>query len=77
MNPDPKLLLNVPEDLEGKLDVMLLTAVTVFHSIALDSYESGLTCPRILYDLGKARGGEVIEFDYRLGDRPGFKYRVL
>lgn len=70
-------LLNVSEDVDGELDLMLLTAVTVFDSIALDDNESGLTCPRILYDVGKTHGGEVIEFEYHLGDKPGFKYRSL
>ena len=54
-----------------------MTAITVFDSIALDDYESGLTCPRILYDVGKTHGGKVIEFEYQLGDKPGFKYRSL
>jgi hypothetical protein len=70
----PKLRLNVPDDLQGEYDLMLLTAVTVFDSIALDDYESGLTCPRILFDAGKMRRGKFIEFEYHLGDRPGFKY---
>ena len=56
---------------------MLLTAITVFDSIALDDYESGLTCPRILYDVGKIHRRKVIEFEYHLGDKPGFKYRSL
>ncbi len=76
-SPALKLLLNVPEDLDGEFDLMLLTAVTVFDSIALDDYESGLTCPRILYDAGKTHGGKVIEFEYQLGDKPGFKCRSL
>ena len=73
----PPTLLKVSEDVDGEFNLMLLTAITVFDSIALDDYESGLTCPRILYDVGKVRGGEVIEFEYRLGDEPGFKYRSL
>jgi hypothetical protein len=72
----PKLL-NVSEDVDGEFDLMLLTAVTIFDSIALDDYESGLTCPRILNDVGKVRGGRGVEFEYHLGDRPGFKYRSL
>lgn len=71
----PKLLLNVPGDLDGELDLMLSTAVTVFDTIALDDYESGLTCPRILFDAGRRHGGRVIEFEYQPGDRPAFKYR--
>lgn len=72
-----KPLLNVPRDLDGEFGLMLSTAITVYDSVALDEYESGLTCPRILYDVGKVRGGKAIEFEYRLGDRPGFKYRSL
>ena len=72
-----KVRVEVPAELDGEFDVMLLTGITVFESIALDEGESGLTCPRILFDLGRARGGEVLEFEYRLGDTPGFRYRSL
>ncbi|HYG10927.1 MAG TPA: hypothetical protein VD835_13345 [Pyrinomonadaceae bacterium] len=71
----PKPILNVPEDLNGEFDVMLLTSITVFNSITLDECESGLTCPRILYDMGKLYRGKGIEFEYYFGDEPGFKYR--
>ena len=70
-------LLHVPENLDGEYDLMLLTAITVFGSIALDEHESGLTSPRILFDAGKMRGGEAMEFEYHLGDEPGFRYRSL
>ncbi len=69
-----KLLLDVPDDLDGEFNLILLTSINIFDSIALDDYESGLTCPRILYDAGKTHSGKVIEFEYHLGDRPGFKY---
>ena len=72
----PKLL-NVSEDMDGEFYLMLSTAITVFDSIALDDNESGLTCPRILYEVGKTHGGKVIEFEYHLGDKPGFTYRSL
>jgi hypothetical protein len=74
----PKLL-NVSEDVDvdGDLYLMLLTAITVFDSGRLDDYESGLTYPKILYDMGKMHRGKVIEFEYHLGDKPGFKYRSL
>ena len=72
----PKLL-NVSEDVDGEFYLMLLTAITVFDSRTLDDYESGLTCPKILYDMGKMHRGNVIEFEYHLGDKPGFKYRSL
>ena len=73
----PKRLLHVPEELDGERDLMLRTCITVYDSIALEDHESGLTCPRILFDAGRMRGGEVMEFEYRLGDVPGFSYRSL
>jgi hypothetical protein len=73
----PKVILDVPQDLDREFNLMLLTTITVFDSIALVDYESGLTCPRVLHDLGKIRGGMRIELVYSLGDKPGFKYRSL
>jgi hypothetical protein len=73
----PKVVIDVPKDLDGEFNLMLLATITVFDSIALSDYESGLTCPRILYDLGKIRRGMRIEFAYHLSDKPGFKYRSL
>ena len=73
----PKNLLRVPEELDGKHDLMLLTSITVYDSIALGEHESGLTRPRVLFDAGRMRGGEAIVFEYRLGDRPGFRYRSV
>lgn len=70
-------LLTIPEDVDGEFYLMLSTAITVFDSIALDEYESGLTFPRILCDAGTMRGVKVIEFEYHLGDKPGFKCRSL
>ena len=72
-----KVILDVPKDLDGEFNLMLLTTITVFDSITLVDYESGLTCPRVLHDLGKIRGGMRIELGYNPGDKPGFKYRSL
>jgi len=72
----PKVL-RIPEDLDGGLRLMLRTSITVFGPSALEDSVSGLTCPRILYDAGTMRGGETMEFEYRLGGEPGFRYRSL
>ena len=72
-----KITLEVPKDLEGKFNLMLLTTITVFDSIVLGEYESGLTCPGVLHDLGKISRGMRVELVYSLGDKPGFKYRAL
>lgn len=71
------VILDVPKDLDGEFNLMLLTTITVFDFIALDEYESGLTCPRILYDLGQIHRGAMVEFAYHLSDKPGFRYRSL
>lgn len=73
----PKVTLDVPKDLDGEFNLMLLTTINVFDSITLRDDESGLTRPKILHDLGKIRRGTNIELEYHLGDRPGFKYRSL
>jgi hypothetical protein len=72
-----KVTLDVPQDLEGEFNLVLMTTITVFDSIVLGDYESGLTCPRVLHDLGKIRRGMRIEVAYSPGDQPGFKYRSL
>ena len=70
-------IIDVPMDVGKELNLMLLTAITVFDSITLSDYESGITHPRILSDLGKISRGARIEFAYSLGQQPGFNYRVL
>lgn len=72
----PKLI-NVAEDIDGELHLMLLTTITVFDSIVLSDRESGLTCPRVLYDAGKVKRGQSIEFEYQPGPKPGFEYRTV
>ena len=70
-------ILEVPAGIGEGLNLTLLTAVTVFGPVALDEYESGLTCPRVLHDLGKISGGARVEFRYRGGGKPGFEYRLI
>ncbi len=72
----PKLL-KIPGEVESGSCLMLSTVVTVFGSITLQEYESGLTYPKFLWDAGRIQRGQLIEFAYQLGDKPGFKYRGL
>lgn len=73
----PETILDVPKDLVGEFNLMLLTTINVFDSITLSDCESGLTRPRILYDLGQIRSGMRIEIAYHPGDNPGFTYSSL
>lgn len=70
----PKLL-KIPGEVESGSCLMLSTVVTVFGSITLQEYESGLTYPKFLWDAGRIQRGQLIEFAYQLADKPGFKYR--
>jgi hypothetical protein len=62
---------------KSRYQVMILTRITVFESLVIGDYDSGLTCPTTLHDVGILRGGETIEFRYYLGEKPGFKYCFL
>jgi hypothetical protein len=71
------VIVEVPKDAREGLDAMLTTAVTVFDSILLGDYDSGITYPTILHDLGALNPGARIEFCYATDNAPGFKYRLL
>lgn len=68
-----KRSLAVPNGLAGGYNLMLLTSIEVFDSITIDESRSGLTCPRILFDLGLLREGMTVEMSYEVGVRPGLK----
>ena len=56
---------------------MLLTGITVFGSFTLGDYDSGLTYPTVLHQLEQLRGGETLEFRFRLGREPGFVCNII
>jgi len=69
--------IGIPGDADGGGTLILLTTITVYDSIVLRDYESGLTYPTILHDLGEVARGAQIEFSYTIGHKPGFKYRRM
>jgi hypothetical protein len=73
----PAVTLEVPQQAGEGLNLMLLTSITVFGSIVMGEYESQLTCPTVLRDLGRIGRGAQLEFSYSISERPGFTYRQL
>jgi hypothetical protein len=73
----PPHAVDIPDGLKGDYDLMLCTKVATFDSIVLDEYESGVTHPTILHDLGSFTNKTKVEFQYFLDQRPGFRYRRL
>jgi predicted GNAT superfamily acetyltransferase len=61
---------------ERKWSAMLRTEVVVFDGHVLGDYDSGVTYPEIVDDLGRLRGGEELELEYKLGANPGFAARL-
>ena len=66
-----------PLDATENFYLTLLTTITVFGRFVLSEYDSLLTYPIVMHDLGKIRGGMKIEFYYQMGAKPGFKCRLV
>jgi hypothetical protein len=71
----PAVVLDVPQEADKDLHLMLRTKITVFESAVLREYDSGLTHPTILHELGRSGTGSRIEFQYILGSNPRFACR--
>lgn len=70
----PAITLDIPKEADENLKLMLAARIKIFESIVLDEYESGITCPLILFDSSRAKFGNQIKFLYFLENEPGFKY---
>jgi len=73
----PPIRLSVPQ-LNGHVyKLLLLTEITVFDSIIISDYHSGVTYPVVCDELDGIESGSQIEFHYRTGAHPGLQYRIL
>ena len=66
----PAARLTVPSLQDSRYRPMLMTTVVVYSDTILKDYDSSLTCPQP-FSAGKPpRGGDVLDFHYRLGTEP-------
>jgi hypothetical protein len=73
---DP-VTVRVPEVTIDRAHLMIMTTINVFDSIVLREYDSGLTYPTVLFDLGHVRTNDQFEFQYMIGATPGLRYRQV
>jgi len=66
----PGASLKIPDALEARYQAMLFTKIRVYKEHQLDSYDSGLTCPRIFSTDKTVKAGDIIQFRYQLGSFP-------
>lgn len=69
----PPIRLRVPGDLPVGLHLMLRTRIETAPGVELADYDSGLSYPQIVHELGTIQPGESLRFEYRLGGEPGFR----
>jgi hypothetical protein len=72
----PATAIDLPEEMAEGLKLALTTTITVYEMIMLGEYESGLTHPFWLYDFSRAKNEDRVEFQYRFGGNPGFKWQI-
>jgi hypothetical protein len=72
----PAAAIEFPDELAAKLTLALSTTITVFGTIVLEEYESGLTQPQWFHDFKGDDAGNTIEFQYRFQNNPGFTWRA-
>jgi hypothetical protein len=73
----PPVRLGVPQLNGHAYKLMLLTEITVFDSIVIGDYHSGITYPFVCDELDGIESGSQIEFHYQTGEQPGLQYKIL
>ena len=67
----------IPSPLEERYRPKLLTRVQVYPGTVLGDYDSSITCPQPLPGGELLRGGEILQFHYRLGREPGLVHEIV
>jgi len=53
--------------------LMIRTRIRVFEGIVLDDYDSGITYPTVVHDVGVVEPGDRFQLSYELGSNPGVR----
>jgi len=72
----PASRITIPSTLEKRYRPKLLTTVIVYGATILKDYDCSLTIPTPIRARRPINGGEVLEFEYRLGETPGLVCEV-
>jgi hypothetical protein len=65
----------IPEIPDDTYELMILTDITVLGTVVLSDYESGISYPTVLKDLGRIRSGDQLESQYFVGVKPGLRWK--
>jgi hypothetical protein len=71
----PPTQIAVPDDAPKGCLLALCTRIETIEGHFIGDFESGLTQPQVLFNLGTIAPGSIFEFAYRLGEQPGFECR--
>lgn len=73
----PAARIRLPDSFAPRYRPMLLTRIDVYGGNCLLDHESSLNLPQPFPGKPVFRGGEELQFRYRLGSRPGLEYEQL
>ncbi len=60
-----------PENIGSCNRLLILTRIRVFEDHVLSDYESGITIPTVVHDVGTIEPGASLHLNYELGSQPG------
>lgn len=69
----PAAKVQIPDAVDSRYQLMLFTLISVYGEERLKDYDSGLTCPKYFAVDDSIRPGDIVQFHYALGARPGLR----
>jgi hypothetical protein len=60
-----------PEHIGSCNRLLILTRIRIFENFVLDDYDSGITVPAVVHDVGAIEPGDSLELSYESGPQPG------